>query len=811
VAESRTRATTRPAQPENVRTSRTGTRFVNGPVIPAAAAPTDPQPHGDLRAGTVEQICTVSAGVWNDWRTASNRREQGIRRVLEHLQEFPGDDWPTRWAASGLDCYERPVRSRFSTAHAALTASMGAEALFCLRVIRPALPALRGNRFTQYPATFRVVQADPQLDAFFTHVAALELTRPQQRRILNDICVAITVQGVRFAELTPAAVAAYSLESRALPIMSDQRKYTGHLAWEALCSFGLFPPDCPRTLQAALLPRQATPTELVDRYGVNNPDIRELLIAYLQRRSHDMDYRSLTGLATNLVKNFWAKIETIRPGQPDLRLDPDTYEQWRSQVRMHDDGITPRVDPDTPLMAVRSFYFDLQAWAAHEPERWGRWAAACPVRAADTRGGGARRRRINERMAARTRLRQPLLPLLVAHVEHRHQHATQLLAAATAAGQREEFDLGGHRYRRVLSRADQHRADTGHTVHVRVVDETTGQTVHVSRQEEATFWDWAIVEVLRHTGLRVEELTELSHLSIRQYQRPNGEVVALLVVAPSKSDRERVIPMSAELFHTIAMIVRRLTRNRPHVPLVTAFDHRERVVLGPLPLLFQRPVGGRQQAFTGGGVHSILKRLCAELARQHPEFAAIQFSPHDFRRIFATELVNSGLPIHIGAALLGHLNIETTRGYIAVFAEDVVAHYQTYLANRRTLRPTDEYGPVTDQEWAEFEEHFDKRKVELGTCARPYQAPCHHEHACIRCPMLHLAPHMLTRLDELETDLLRRQTEAHARGWLGELEGLQLTLKFLRDKREQAHRLQARPTVNLGIPPVGQRTPGSRP
>ena len=56
------------------------------------------------------------------------------------------------------------------------------------------------------------------------------------------------------------------------------------------------------------------------------------------------------------------------------------------------------------------------------------------------------------------------------------------------------------------------------------------------------------MEVLRHSGIRIEELLELTHLSIRQYQRPNGEVIALLVIAPSKTDRERVIPMSAELF-----------------------------------------------------------------------------------------------------------------------------------------------------------------------------------------------------------------------------------------------------------------------
>lgn len=51
--------------------------------------------------------------------------------------------------------------------------------------------------------------------------------------------------------------------------------------------------------------------------------------------------------------------------------------------------------------------------------------------------------------------------------------------------------------------------------------------------------------------------------SILQYQRPNGEVIALLVIAPSKTNRERVIPMSAELFQVIAMIVLRQTAHGP--------------------------------------------------------------------------------------------------------------------------------------------------------------------------------------------------------------------------------------------------------
>jgi hypothetical protein len=195
-----------------------------------------------------------------------------------------------------------------------------------------------------------------------------------------------------------------------------------------------------------------------------------------------------------------------------------------------------------------------------------------------------------------------------------------------------------------------------------------------------------------------------------------------------------------------------------------------------------------------------LQRLCGRIAETDPAFAETVFTPLDFRRLLATELVNSGLPIHIGAALLGHLNVQTTRGYVAVFDEDVVRHYQEFLHRRRAHRPREEYRSVTNTEWAEFEEHFDRRKVELGNCARPYGTGCQHEHACLRCPVLQVDPKMIPRLNEIETDLLARRARAKAKGWLGEIEGIDLTLAFLRDKRTQSERTQARSTVLLGLP-----------
>ena len=68
-----------------------------------------------------------------------------------------------------------------------------------------------------------------------------------------------------------------------------------------------------------------------------------------------------------------------------------------------------------------------------------------------------------------------------------------------------------------------------------------------------------MVEVLRHTGIRIEELTELSHHSLIQYRLPaTGELVPLLQIAPSKTDEERLLVVSPELADVLATIVARI-------------------------------------------------------------------------------------------------------------------------------------------------------------------------------------------------------------------------------------------------------------
>lgn len=425
--------------------------------------------------------------------------------------------------------------------------------------------------------------------------------------------------------------------------------------------------------------------------------------------------------------------------------------------------------------------------------------SAVPNTRSEIRANSKRRYRSKERSHEAIRTLQPLLPVLVDYVGATYQTLRQLLEQASTAQPNERIAVNSKVYQRLFTSADARRKQLHGQANIRVRDEESGRAINLSLEEDTAFWSWVIVETLRHSGLRSEELLELSQLSIRQYQRPNGEVVALLVVAPSKSDRERVIPMSAQLFHVVASIIRRLSDGRRAIPLATRYDEYERITTDPQPFLFQRRIGQRNEVMTPGAVREMLRRVCGRAVEQHPEFNGHHFRTHDFRRLFATDLVNHGLPIHIGAALLGHMNLETTRGYVAVFEEEVVRHYQAHLQRRREMRPVSEYRSVTREEWIEFEEHFDKRKLELGNCGRPYATPCSHEHACIRCPMLHVDPKMVVRLDEIEADLLLRRKRAETEGWHGEIEGLDLTLSFLRSKRHETNRVHPQ-VIQLGVP-----------
>ena len=79
----------------------------------------------------------------------------------------------------------------------------------------------------------------------------------------------------------------------------------------------------------------------------------------------------------------------------------------------------------------------------------------------------------------------------------------------------------------------------------------------------------AVIETLRHTGVRIEELLERTQLSLRHYVAPTtGTLVPLLHIVPSKTDCERLIPMSPEVVQVLLAVVRRVKAGSDFVPPV---------------------------------------------------------------------------------------------------------------------------------------------------------------------------------------------------------------------------------------------------
>ncbi|MDX3526965.1 site-specific integrase [Streptomyces sp. ID05-39B] len=179
----------------------------------------------------------------------------------------------------------------------------------------------------------------------------------------------------------------------------------------------------------------------------------------------------------------------------------------------------------------------------------------------------------------------------------------------------------------------------------------------------------------------------------------------------------------------------------------------------------------------------------------------LNYQPHDFWRIFTTEAIMNGMPPDIAQLVLGHKNINTTMGYKAVYPEEAINGHRAFIARRRALRPSEEYRTPTDAEWEEFLGHFERRKVALGDCGRAYGTTCQHENSCVRCPVLRVDPTQRPRLEEIRSNLHERTTEAEHEGWLGEAEGLRVSLAATESKLAQLDdRRRRATTISLGIP-----------
>ena len=762
-----------------------------------------------MQRHTVEELCAVVA---QHHRSSKPPRRQvivrGTRALLTRLMSFSGDTWEQRWLASGSDAAPRTWMDHSDLPHYDHWSPtlMGMNSLLQLRVLRPSYSWMLDSRTKVNTARFLDVNGGNAL-AELRQLAEYQASLARHRRDVEAGLARVMIRtGKTIEQITGDDLLYY-----ADVVKTSGRQRREHLLWELLVRLGPLASEAP-TLRAAWSAkgntRQHSTASLVDRYGIPPSGVRDLLVDYLEEIRPGMDYGSLDSLAYRLVRLFWWEILQINPQQADLRLPAEVITTWRERLALTTDG-RERREVHSILFAIRGFYRDLAEWFHDDPVRWGVWVAPCPVPRSLSRAAAKNKRRQRSEMQSRTRVLTPLLPMFLTAVnEHKHRSAL-FLQEARAAGHQVRFEVDGVVFVRdspperlpVLERA---------RVWARLAPgqprppwiRGKAERVDVTAVEDDGFWCWAVAETLRHTGIRIEELMELTQLSLRHFTASTtGTLVPLLHIVPSKTDCERLIPMTPELVQVLLEVLRRAKDGHDHVPLSVRYDVTEKMHGQPFPHLFSRKVGVRQEVLSGQYLRCILNHL-AVVADLSDAGQPIRFTPHDFRRLFATDAVNGGLPLHIAAALLGHLNLDTTRGYTAVFPEHLITAHQAFIERRRQLRPIGEDRVAEEDEWAEFEQHFLLRRVALGECHRPYGTPCVHEHACTRCRFLRVDPAQLGRIDEMTENAEQRLVEAKDRAWLGEVAALEESLKHLRTRQAEA-----RQRLSHGSNPFAEQGP----
>jgi len=738
------------------------------------------------------------------------RRVASTEWLASFLADQPGGSWQDRWDASGLEAAgPGAIKTIVCAAHGqpatparAYRATTGLAVLLGLHVIRPGFDYLLDQRLSRLCEQLLDWRADP--DPQLLHAAPG--TDQARSHATGALARLLVLTGRPTTKLTGADVLAYR---EAMLTRRTQSLGLEHL-WACLQRRG----RVTGTLRQALRPGQKTVTELVDNYPIRSTRIRQMFIAYLSQRAITIDYSTLRSVTSDLCGLFWTAIETIAPGIDTIDLPADVAAAWKEQLRhrrTRDGRQVPRRGAMNTLMTVRGFYADLLQLAYDDPARWAQWPCPAPVSVNEIKRYHKWRSQLRSEMHERTRTRTVKVTRLADAAETAYRAARDLYEAAHGTPAGGQVTIGGTCYVRV----DAASHDLAHP-RLRAVGPDgapAGDKIDVVQREEDAFWGLGVVEVLRHTGIRIEEMLELTQLDVHEYQHrdPAVGMVLLLHVNPSKTDCERMLVVSPELAAILAAITRRVRHavgaTGPALPSVVLYDYAECRNSDPLPFFFQRTAGkgfkGTTRPVTRGYVQRVLRQVCEAAGLVGNDGQPITFTAHDFRRVFATDAQAAGLPPHIVQKLLGHASITTTQGYAAIFPDDVIRSHRAFIDNRRRLRPGEEYRSVTDTEWGQFEDHFATRKIAIGDCMRAYGTNCVHEYACEQCKLARPDGGAKPRLRRTHAGLLEQVQEARQRGWRGEIERLTYILAGVQDKLDEIERSERRSAlVQLGIPTV---------
>ena len=422
------------------------------------------------------------------------------------------------------------------------------------------------------------------------------------------------------------------LELAGLLIASDGYTDASLYFYQVLHAMGVFPVSAPATVRVFGAPGQRGIEQVVDGYGIECRGVRDLLVDYLRERQAAIDHSTMRSLARQLGKLFWRDLELHHPGISSLRLEPAVAAAWKQRIMTRQATAADRPARTPPR----------QAAAPRRGQPPGHGAGLLP---GHRRMGDGRPRPlgpVGRPLPGAGRGGIPQEEPLPPQVPHGRPHPRADARPARPGRRRRpgaqdgcrSAGRGSRRGPRAVRSPSPGRSCSARRPAATRAGEPGRRTRppagrrDLTLEEEHAFWAWAAVEVLRHTGIRIEELTELSHHSLIQYRLPaTGELVPLLQIAPSKTDAERLLVISPELADVLSAVVSRVRGPAGAIPLVTSYDPHERTWNPPMPLLFQRQHGMENRGIGAQAVRELLDGALASAGLAGEDGLAAEVHP----------------------------------------------------------------------------------------------------------------------------------------------------------------------------------------
>jgi integrase len=602
--------------------------------------------------------------------------------LQERWQDFEQRIWPV-WLAG----QDRPPGKRWTGAvHVAITT----------RLVQPGWDLL----CTTYTLTWvkHLSEEDPlvqQADLLLQTLQSLAWAKPDRRlQALNTALRLLLVHG--YASL-------WQITEQDLLEIPPAGQSGSDTLDAALCTLGIFSRTPQRAISRHARQPRRSPAEMVE--AVDMPEhFRPITTLYLETFARRISavYGTLQHKVRALAR-FWRFLAERYPEvrscsevlpQHARAFVPYAIEQGRRVQRNSTLGGDDRTTVNTWLIDLRTFFADICTWAAEADSPFAPYAPRMiPLTRHDLVGVGFEQ----ARKRSQARLTTTVLDL-----------------------EREMPNIRAYALRRWTE------AEEASKPHPSVPRKL--------RAARETFWDWAVLELLVQSGLRIEEASELTTLDVLKRHMPDGRVYYLLHVKPSKYDRARVIPIGDGLGRVIAEIIRHVKQfyGTATVPFCDHWDKQEKTPLPRAPYLLQG--AGYPSPMSIETIRDRLRRLSMASGARTADGSPLILHPHDCRRVFASEHLNNNTPVHVIQALLGHATLDTIMVYAKLYPTHLVEEYRKTLHGAyRAVHGEESFRNPTAEEWAAFTQNCSLRDMGTHLCALPTGEHCPKGLVCLGC------------------------------------------------------------------------------